>query len=358
MYSEVKEISLSSQMTYSEAIHSCMKYALDTNPLAIMIGQGIGDHKAIFGTTTGLLKKYGPSRVVESPIAEEFMTGFGLGNSLNGMYPIMTHIRADFSFVAMNQIVNLYAKYKYMFGGQFKPAGLIRLIVGRSWGQGAQHAQSPHAIFSHIPGIRVITPYSASTVLEQYKYEIDRADRLVMSFEHRNLYDIEFNTFPNFTAKLSDTKVVKEGADVTVVAVSIMVLEAIRASEFLLAEYNLSVEVIDMTSTSHPNADLIFSSVKKTGRLVVADTTWKPFGVGAEVSRFICERGPNVLQSPIEFVGMEHTPCPTGKELEDHFYPSVRTLVEAILTTCGTRQHILPAGESYRDYYRKFKGPF
>ena len=354
----MSEMRILPEMTYADSILSCMSYAMHSKPNSIMIGQGIGDHKGIFGTTTGLFDTFGPNRVIESPIAEEMMTGFGLGSSLNGLYPIMTHIRADFSFVAMNQIVNLYAKYKYMFGGQFQPSGLIRLIVGRSWGQGAQHAQSPQALFSHIPGIRVIMPYSSNAILEQYKNEIDRADRLVISLEHRNLYDINFKTDANFPPELRDSRIERIGSGVTVVATSIMVLESLRAAQFLFEKYSLSVEVIDMTSTSNPDTELIFNSVKKTGRLVVADTSWSPYGVGAEVARIICQKDPSVLRAPIKVIGMEHTPCPTGKVLEDMFYPSVKTLVAAILETCDFEAQELPDGESYRDYYRKFKGPF
>ena len=354
----MSKLTILPEMTYADSILSCMTYAMHSNPNSIMIGQGIGDHKGIFGTTTGLLEAFGPKRVIESPIAEEMMTGFGLGSSLNGLYPIMTHIRADFSFVAMNQIVNLYAKYKYMFGGQFQPAGLIRLIVGRSWGQGAQHAQSPQSLFSHIPGIRVIMPYSSNAILEQYKNEIDRADRLVISLEHRNLYDINFKTDDSFPSNLRNSRIEKIGTGVTVVATSIMVLESLRAAQFLHEKYDLSVEVIDMTSTSNPDVEIIFNSVKKTGHLVVADTSWSPYGVGAEIARIICEKDPSVLRAPIEVIGMEHTPCPTGKVLEDMFYPSVKTLAASILKTCNIEARELPDGESYRDYYRKFKGPF
>jgi pyruvate dehydrogenase E1 component beta subunit len=347
-----------SEITYADAILASMDYAMESKPEAILMGQGVGDFKGIFGTTSGLAEKYGRNRVIESPIAEEMMTGFGLGASLNGIYPIMTHIRADFSFLAMNQIVNLFAKYRYMFGGQFQPAGLIRLIVGRSWGQGAQHAQSPQSLFSHIPGIRVIMPYSADSILGNYKYEIDRADRLVISLEHRNLYDIKFRTQTNIENTPNGSRIEREGRDITIVATSIMVLEALRAAQFMNDAYGITAEVIDLTSTSHPNIELILSSVSKTGRLLVADTSWIPFGVSAEISRLICERNPMILKSPIKSVGMQHTPCPTGKTLEDMFYPSVRTLVANALEICNVSAGILPDGESYRDYYRKFKGPF
>lgn len=354
----MSNFNLKSELTYAEAIYSCMTFAMESSSDTILIGQGIGDFKGIFGTTTGLLEKYGKQRVIETPIAEEMMTGFALGASLNGLYPIMTHIRADFSFVAMNQIVNLFAKYQYMFGGQFQPSGLIRMIVGRSWGQGAQHAQSPQSMFSHVPGIRVIMPYSADSVVENYKHEIKNKNRLVISLEHRNLYDINFKLGPEHGNYLKGSTVQRAGKDLTIVATSIMVLESLRAAHFMEEHYGLSVEVIDMTSPSHPDSNLIFESASKTGKLIVADTSWAPYGVGAEISRIICERNPSILKSPIRIVGMEQTPCPTGKTLEDLFYPSVRTLVKSGLEVCDKKVEKLPEGESYRDFYRKFKGPF
>lgn len=347
--------------TYAESILKCMDYAMATNENTILMGQGIGDFKGIFGTTTGLAEKYGTSRVIESPIAEEMMTGFCLGAALNGIYPIMTHIRADFSLVTMNQIINLYAKYRYMFGGQFKPAGLIRLIIGRSWGQGAQHAQSLQSLFSHIPGIRVIMPYSANSIQENYMYEIDRADRLVISFEHRNLYELAFNVNEVSGSPVIplDSKIERNGSKLTIAATSIMVLEALRAAQFLEDVYGISTEVIDITSPSNPDKELIFQSVRKTGHLLIADTSWVPYGVCAEITRIICEIDPSVLKAPVRSIGMQHTPCPTGKTLEDMFYPSVKTLVEECLISLGMEAHLgLPSGESYRDYYRKFRGPF
>jgi len=354
----MKNLNLESELTYAEAIYKCMNFALESSSETILIGQGIGDSKGIFGTTSGLLNKFGKKRVIETPIAEEMMTGFALGASVNGLYPIMTHIRADFSLVAMNQIVNLFAKYQYMFGGQFQPSGLIRMIIGRGWGQGAQHAQSPHSLFSHVPGIRVIMPCSVDSVIENYQYEINNKSRLVISFEHRNLYDISFKLGANLGNYLKGSTVQRTGKDLTIVATSIMVLESIRAAEFLDVHYGISVEVVDLTSPSHPDYKLIFESVSKTGKLIVADTSWAPYGVGAEIARIICQTDPSILKSPIGVVSMEHTPCPTGKTLEDLFYPSVRNLVMLALKVCGKKLEKLPEGDSYRDFYRKFKGPF
>ena len=346
------------KITYADAILNSMHFALETNQNSVLIGQGIGDFKGIFGTTSGLQQEFGKERVIESPIAEEMMTGISLGMSLNGLYPIMTHIRADFSFVAMNQIVNLYAKYKYMFGGQFKPSGLIRMIVGRSWGQGAQHAQSPQSIFSHFPGVKVLMPSSAQEILNVYKHEITNANSLVISFEHRNLFELNFNVDKNLLPRDAQTKKLRTGDDLTIVATSIMVLESLRASEFLEENYGINIEVIDLVTTTHFDSEVIIESVKKTGKLVIADTSWTPYGVGSELSRVICEKDPSVLKAPIKVIGMQHTPCPTGKVLEDMFYPSVRTIVMDVLDVCSVKAKNLPDGTSYRDFYKKFRGPF
>jgi pyruvate/2-oxoglutarate/acetoin dehydrogenase E1 component len=350
-------------ITYGEALRIAMEDGLASNPSAFIIGQGVTDHKGIFGTTSGLREKYGSNRVIESPIAEDVMTGLGLGSSLAGLYPIMTHIRVDFSLLAVNQLINLYAKYKYMFGGQFSPKGLIRMVVGRSWGQGAQHAQSLQSLFSHIPGLTVIMPSSAASVISQYNYAINHFDSLVIAIEHRNLYEIEFNVAELGETPLNSTpwqpRVIRTGQNVTVVATSIMVLEALRAASHLADEFGISCEVIDLQSTTNFDFEVILASVSKTGKLLVADTSWAPYGVASEIVRLICESNPGVLKSPVRSVGMQFTPCPTGKNLEDLFYPSIRTIAEEILTIVEpSKRGQLPSGESYRDYYRKFRGPF
>ena len=139
-------------LSYRQALHHTMRAALQCEPKVIIIGQGVDDHKGIFGSTTGLAHEFGSHRVFDTPLAEEGMTGIAIGAALNGLYPIQTHIRVDFVLLAMNQIINLAAKYKYMFGGRFEVPLLIRMVIGRSWGQGAQHSQSLQSLFAHIPG--------------------------------------------------------------------------------------------------------------------------------------------------------------------------------------------------------------
>ena len=176
-------------ITYREALFKTMRDALDKNPNVIIFGQGVDDHKGTFGTTHGLSQEFGSKRVFDTPLAEEGMTGIAIGAALNGLYPISTHIRVDFALLAMNQIVNLAAKYKYMFGGRFEIPMLIRMVIGRSWGQGAQHSQSLQSLFAHIPGLTVIMPASPQSILECYPYVIENHRGPVISLEHRLMYD-------------------------------------------------------------------------------------------------------------------------------------------------------------------------
>ncbi|HEU0117883.1 MAG TPA: thiamine pyrophosphate-dependent enzyme, partial [Alphaproteobacteria bacterium] len=181
-----------SPMKYSKALARAMDQMLANNDNAIILGQGADDHKGIFGTTLGLPQKFGSARVFDTPLAEEGVTGFAVGMSLGGLYPIMTHIRADFSLLACNQIINLAAKYRYMFGGRFEVPMLIRCVIGRSWGQGAQHSQSLQSLFAHIPGLTVVMPSEPQSILETYLYLAEKYRGPVISFEHRLMYDLEF----------------------------------------------------------------------------------------------------------------------------------------------------------------------
>ncbi|MGP0595126.1 alpha-ketoacid dehydrogenase subunit beta [Nitrospira sp. T9] len=351
-------------MSYRDALHWTMHDALQRHDAVLIMGQGVDDHKGIFGSTTGLSQEFGPDRVMDTPLAEEGMTGVAIGAALNGLYPIQTHIRADFSLLAMNQIINLAAKYKYMFGGRFDVPMLIRMIVGRSWGQGAQHSQSLQSLFAHIPGLQVLMPSSSQSILDTYPAVIDRYRGPVISFEHRLMYDLQFYVAPLSTRQQTEpfgSRLVRPGEEVTIVATSIMVLEAMRAAEHLALVSDIQCEVIDLHCVSSPDWDLVMHSVEKTGRLVVADTSWREYGVCAEVCRVVAERNPGCLKAPVVTLGMQPAPCPTAKCLEDLFYPDLRQLVDALaVLVTGKKIHGLPLPDtqSMADVYKRFKGPF
>ena len=347
-------------LSYAGALLETMDAALADHPNAFIMGQGVDDFKGIFGSTTGLAEKYGASRVFDTPLMEEGMTGIAIGASLVGDYPITTHIRADFTVLAMNQIVNLAAKYRYMFGGLMSCPMLIRLVVGRSWGQGAQHSQSPQATFAHYPGLTVVMPATSQAIIDMYPAIINRHPGPVISIEHRLLYNLDFSVSSSAPRVPLTSYVAREGSDVTVVATSVMVLEALRAAEYVAEKAGVSAEIIDLNSISHPDWDLVAASVRKTGRLVVADTSWLEYGVAAEVCRQLVMRDPGLLRQPPAMLGMAPAPCPTAKSLEDIYYPSQRETVDAIMTQVKGAGHglALPTEKSMTEGYKRFRGPF
>ena len=354
---------LAASKTYRTALFEAMDSALSRSPNTIIIGQGVTDHKGIFGTTTGMVEKYGRDRIIETPLSEEAVTGLCVGAALNGLYPINTHIRADFSLIAFNQIINLAAKYKYMFGGLFDVPMLIRLVIGRSWGQGAQHSQSLQSLFAHIPGLTVIMPSTPETILASYDWAVTQHRGPVISLEHRLMYDLAFVN-DGWSARIGATpfgsRCVRAGSDVTVVATSIMVLEAMRAAEYV-AMHGVSCDVIDLHCVSHLDKAMILESLGRTGRLLIADTSWLPYGVAAEVCRIVAEADPRLLKAPVISLGMQPAPCPTAKSLEDLFYPDLSGLVEGIARLVRGVGHggiPLPDHKAMTDVYKAFKGPF
>jgi pyruvate dehydrogenase E1 component beta subunit len=333
---------------------------MDESKNTLILGQGVADFKGLFGTTSGLAIKY-PNRVIETPLAEDSIAGICIGASLNGMYPINTHIRADFGLLVFNQLINLAAKYKYMFGGLFEVPMMMRMIIGRSWGQGAQHSQSLQSLMAHIPGLVVVMPASPQSILESYDFAVNHHRGPVVMLEHRLMYEIEFeDKKTNLSNPLMGSILEREGKDVTIVATSVMVLEAKRAAEYLSAN-GISVEIIDLHSISHPDKKMIIESVKKTGKLLVADTSWAQFGVSAEINRIINEQDPAILKAPTISLGMAPAPCPTAKALEDIYYPDVHDIVVEILKLHGNSTKLkttIPQKQSMTDFYKHFKGPF
>ncbi len=345
--------------TYKMALNEAMKEAMEKNPNSLIIGQGVTDFKGIFDTIKGFKKKY-PNRIIETPLSEDSIAGICIGAALNGAYPINTHIRADFGLLIFNQLINLAAKYKYMFGGLFKIPSMFRLVIGRSWGQGAQHSQSLQSLMAHIPGLVVVMPADPKSIIESYRYAIQEHKGPVVMLEHRLLYELNFDddntklSHPLFGSKLE-----KDGTDITIIATSVMVLEAKRAASHL-EKNGISVELINLHSISHPDKDMICKSVSKTGKMLVVDTSWPEYGVSAEMNRIINEFDPSILKTQTKSMGTVSTPCPTAKTLEDMFYPDVHDICKVVNNMVnGNKTNLdLPKKESMTDFYKHFKGPF
>jgi len=318
------------QIKFNEAILEATDQKMEQDPNVYVMGLGVPDPKGIFGTTSGLAEKYGPNRVMDMPTSENAMTGVAIGTSILGMRPIMTHQRVDFFLLALDQLINNAAKWHYMFGNQMKVPLVIRLIIGRGWGQGPQHSQSLHSFFAHVPGLKVVmpaTPYDAKGLLVSAIED----DNPVVYLEHRWLHGI-FGEVPNelYKVPLGEAKIVQEGTDVTIVACSHMVLEAFRAAKWL-QEDGISVELVDLRSIKPLDKKTILNSVKKTGRLVVADPDWKIAGFSAEVLAIAAEEAYSFLKAPPVRIAYPDRLTPTSWSLSNHFYPTAKHIAFEVL---------------------------
>jgi len=268
------------KISYGKAINEAMMQEMERDENVFVYGLDVPDHKRILGSTVGLVEKFGIDRCFSTPLSEDGMTGVGLGAAINGLRPIHIHVRVDFLILAMNQIVNMISNYRYMSGGKLKAPMVIRAIVGRGWGQSAQHSKSLYSIFAHIPGIKVVlptTPKDAKGLL----ISAIRDDNPVISIEHRWLYFIEGDVPKKPIAiPLGEPNILKKGKDITVVATSWMNVEALKASE-VLEKHGISVEVVDPRTISPLNDELIINSVRKTGHCIVADNDWLHCGFSA-----------------------------------------------------------------------------
>ena len=345
------------ELTYAQAIHEALDLCLAKDPSVYLMGLGVPDPKGIFGTTLGLQKKYGAKRVMDMPTAENGMTGIALGSALVGMRPVMVHQRIDFAVLAMEQIVNQAAKWHYMFGGKAKVPMVIRLLVGRGWGQGTQHSQSLQSWFAHIPGLKVVMPTTAADAKGLMISSIED-DNPVIFIEHRWLHNVKGMVPTGVTREpLGKARVVREGSDVTLVAVSYMTLEAIRAAEYL-AEEGVSAEVLDLRSVRPLDREAVLASVRKTGRLVMADTSWATAGISAEILAIATEDAFSSLKAAPVRLTLPDCPIPSTPGLANECYPRANDIAAAACRMLGKtfKPRPLPTPLDIPD--ASFKGPF
>lgn len=308
-----------------EATAQCMR---DDRSVYIM-GLGVTDPKGVFGTTLGLEKKFGAKRVLDMPVAENGMTGIAIGSALVGMRPILTHQRIDFMLLSLDQIINNAAKWHYMFGGKIKIPIVIRLLVGRGWGQGPQHSQSLQALFAHIPGLKVVmpaTPYDAKGLLVSAIED----NNPVIFIEHRWLHNT-LGSVPleKYRVPIGKAKIVRRGKDLTIVSSSYTTLEAVKVAE-LFKKDGVDIEVVDLRTIKPLDRDTIERSVKKTGKLIVIDSAWKSFGVAAEILAQVAERAHQSLKCAPVRIAFPDAPTPTGWALANHYYPQVKDIINTV----------------------------
>jgi pyruvate dehydrogenase E1 component beta subunit len=317
------------ELTYAQAINEALMQNLERDERVFLMGEDIGKYGGIFQVTAGLLDKFGPSRIIDTPISESGFVGAAIGASLTGMRPVVEIMFIDFTTVAMDMVVNQMAKIHYMFGGKGKIPLVLRTNIGAGRGAAAQHSQSFHAFFVHIPGLKVITPstpYDAKGLMNTAIQDEDP----VLFIEHKKLYAIkgevpeEYYTLPFGKADLK-----KEGKDITIVATHAMVSRSLSVAEEFDKE-GIEIEVVDPRTLRPLDKDSILGSVKKTGRLIVADEGPVTCGVSAEISAMVAEEAVEYLQAPILRVGSPDTPVPFSPPLEKIYIPDEEDVREAV----------------------------
>jgi pyruvate dehydrogenase E1 component beta subunit len=343
-------------ITYRDAINEAMREEMRRDPSVFTYGIDVGDHKRIFNSTKGLVEEFGPTRCFSTPLAEDAMTGFGLGAAINGMRPVHVHMRVDFLLLGMNQLVNMIATHLYGSGGTMKVPMVIRAIIGRGWGQSYQHSKALHSWFAHVPGLKVVMPATPRDAKGMLVAAI-RDDNPVIVIEHRWLYDAVGEVPEDASAiGLEGARVLHPGKDLTVVATSWMNVEAVKAAQ-ILEKRGVSLEVVDVRSIAPFDAATVIESVQKTGRCIIADNDWINCGFSAEVATQVYEACMGRLKAPIQRIGYEHTPCPCTRPLENEFYPNAIDIIRAVEKQLGLTPTDL-AGEDFYSYENKFKGPF
>jgi len=350
-----------SEMSFASAVNDALHTAMNLDSSVIFYGLGATDPKEIFGTTAGLAKKFGHSRVFDTPTSENGMTGIGIGAALGGMRTIMTHQRLDFFLLAMDQLVNSAAKWHYMFGSQISVPITIRLIVGRGWGQGPTHSQNLQAWFAHVPGLKVVmptTPADAKGLLLSSIFDPNPVVFLEHRWLHQSVGEVEKG---DIRVPIGLAKIVRMGKDVTVVAASYLVVEALQAAK-VLAEEGIECEVIDLRTISPLDWDAVHSSVKKTRRLIVLDSGAQTGSVAGEIIARVAIKQHHVLAAAPMRLAMPDVPEPTSFGLTKGFFVRGINIYQSVMAMFGkfetVKADVLVEPSPHDVPGEWFKGPF
>jgi pyruvate dehydrogenase E1 component beta subunit len=317
------------KLGYSLAINEAFHQMMATDPSVFLMGQGTKSPWYVGNTAQGLLERFGAARVIDTPVSENAMTGAAVGAAIAGMKPIIVHPRMDFMLYAFDPIINQAANWYYMNGGRLSVPVVIWGIINRGGEQAAQHSQALHAMFAHVPGLKVVmpsTPYDAKGLM----IAAIRDPNPVVYIDDRWLYSCEEDVPEEiYEVEIGKGVIRKKGKDCTIVAVSYMVPEAMKAID-VLAEDGISAELVDLRTVKPLDKEIILSSVRKTGRLVVADVGWQSFGISAEVAALVAAEVFEFLKAPIQRVALPDCPAPASSPLEKAYYPMGEDIVEAV----------------------------
>lgn len=316
---------------YKAALSEGLCQAMERDPSIFVTGISVNYSAGVFGSTKEASARF-PDRVITAPAMENALTGICIGAAAMGKRPVIVHDRVDFAFLAMDQLINLAAKWAYMYGAKAGRVPVVtRAIIGRGWGQGATHSQSLQSLFGHFPGLAVVMPATPADA-KGLTIGALTANHPTVILEHRSLYEIEGDVPDNFYVEnFGKAKLLRNGNDLTIVATSFMVQEAMAAAN-ILASQGVQAEVVDPRSIRPLDVDTIVASVRRTGRLIVADTSHALCGFSAEVAAVAAEHCPGVL---IRRITLPDCPAPVAHSLEQAFYPGPTDIVAAGLSMCG-----------------------
>ena len=312
---------MSRPITYAKAINEALHQAMDLSDQVVVLGQLVDYKSGIFGSTTGLVDRFGPDRVQDFPVSENLMTATAMGASLTGVRPVLVHHRLDFMIYSLDALTNWMALWRFKSNGHSNMPVTIRAIVGKGWGQGPQHSKSLHAWFAHLPGLRVAVPATADDA-KGLLLESIFGETPSIFIEGRPLYSMTSDVLEQpFRVRFGRAAVRRQGNDVTLVAIGVMVPLALRAADALEKE-GIQVEVVDPRTLSPLDTDTIFESVGKTRRLVVADPAWASFGAAAEIVARVAETMSDQLKSRPVRVTLPDSHTPMSPALEERYYPN------------------------------------
>lgn len=321
-------------ITFAQAVNEALAEEMRRDPTVFIMGEDVAEAGTPFKVLTGLVEEFGPERVIDTPISEAGFTGIGVGAAITGMRPVVDIMFGDFITLTMDQMVNQAAKTHYMSGGKLKVPLVLRTTLGASRRSAAQHSQSLHAWFSHVPGLKVAlpsTPYDAKGLMKT----AIRDNNPVAIFEDKMSFTLK-GPVPEeeYTIPLGVADIKREGVDITIVGTSSMVQVALTAAE-MLAEIGMSAEVVDPRTSLPLDKQTLIESAKKTSRAIVIDEGYESYGVTAEIASAIADGAFYYLDAPVKRLGAMDVPVPFSPVLEDLTIPTADAVVELAKTLCG-----------------------
>jgi len=317
------------KITMREAISQALMEEMDRDPSVFIMGEEVGVWGGSYAVTKGFYDKYGPERVKDTPIAENAIIGGAIGAAMVGQRPVAELMTINFAFSAMDYIVNQAAKLHYMFGGQFTLPLVIRAVGGGGRQLGATHSQTPDAIFAHFPGLKVVAPGTPADAKGLLKMAI-RSNDPVLFIEHATMYQTRGDVPDgDFVIPIGQSKIQREGKDVTIVTYSKGLELSMKAADELANE-GVQAEIVDLRSLRPLDMGPVLESFKKTNRAVIVEEGWKSYGVGSEVAARIYEEAFDYLDAPVKRVAQKEVPLPYNRNLEQAALPQVEDVIAAV----------------------------